>query len=87
MWPHPQRHGSAGKDEGAQGGRHRRDSAADDRAELRIVRRTDVLEHAQFRGRVLSVAMIGLLVTGPLIWLRRRLQLRSRRLPQVVPAE
>jgi uncharacterized iron-regulated membrane protein len=34
-----------------------------------------------------SVAMIGLLVTGPLIWLRRRLLLRAGRLPQVVPAE
>jgi hypothetical protein len=31
---------------------------------------------------IASVAMIGLLVTGPLIWLRRRLQLRVRRLPQ-----
>ena len=36
---------------------------------------------------IASVAMIGLLVTGPLIWLRRRLQLRAGRLPQVVPAE
>jgi uncharacterized iron-regulated membrane protein len=36
---------------------------------------------------IASVAMIGLLVTGPLIWLRRRLRLQTRRLPQVVPAE
>jgi uncharacterized iron-regulated membrane protein len=36
---------------------------------------------------IASLAMIGLLVTGPLIWLRRRLRLRARRLPQVVPAE
>lgn len=36
---------------------------------------------------IASVAMIGLLVTGPLIWLRRRLGLRARRLPQVAPAE
>jgi uncharacterized iron-regulated membrane protein len=36
---------------------------------------------------IASVAMIGLLVTGPLIWLRRRLRLQARRLPQVAPAE
>ncbi len=36
---------------------------------------------------IASLAMIGLLVTGPLIWLRRRLRRRTRRLPQVVPAE
>jgi uncharacterized iron-regulated membrane protein len=36
---------------------------------------------------IASVAMIGLLVTGPLIWLRRRLRLRARRVPQVAPAE
>ncbi|MFZ0839884.1 MAG: PepSY-associated TM helix domain-containing protein [Xanthobacteraceae bacterium] len=35
---------------------------------------------------VASVAMIGLLVTGPLIWLRRRLRLRARRIQQVAPA-
>jgi uncharacterized iron-regulated membrane protein len=36
---------------------------------------------------IASVAMIGLLVTGPLIWLRRRLRLRARGVPQVAPAE
>jgi uncharacterized iron-regulated membrane protein len=35
---------------------------------------------------IASVAMIGLLVTGPLIWLRRRLRLRARRVGQVAPA-
>jgi hypothetical protein len=35
---------------------------------------------------ITSVAMIGLLITGPLIWLRRRLRLRPRRIQQVAPA-
>jgi len=35
---------------------------------------------------IASIAMIGLLVTGPLIWLRRRLRLRARRVGQVAPA-
>ena len=36
---------------------------------------------------IASVAMIGLLITGPLIWLRRRLRLRARRVQQLAPAE
>jgi uncharacterized iron-regulated membrane protein len=35
---------------------------------------------------IASVAMMGLLVTGPLIWLRRRLRTRARRVGQVAPA-
>jgi len=35
---------------------------------------------------IASIAMIGLLVTGPLIWLRRRLRLRARSIGQVAPA-
>jgi uncharacterized iron-regulated membrane protein len=35
---------------------------------------------------IASLAMIGLLVTGPLIWLRRRLRQRARQVQQVAPA-
>jgi uncharacterized iron-regulated membrane protein len=35
---------------------------------------------------IASVAMIGLLVTGPLLWLRRRLRMRARQVQQVAPA-
>ena len=35
---------------------------------------------------VASLAMIGLLVTGPWIWLRRQLRLRARRTPKSAPA-
>ena len=35
---------------------------------------------------ITSIAMIGLLVTGPLIWLRRRLRTRARSRQEAVPA-
>jgi uncharacterized iron-regulated membrane protein len=35
---------------------------------------------------VISFAMVGLLVTGPWIWLRRRLRRRARRSSQIAPA-